>query len=97
MIRQKKTPGCEPRVIADHSGASSVASTLGIRSGATPCGHHDHNIHSRFQPSGQDISTWQRIGHFYLALTAVLLEQAVIEKQRERSTVITLCRKVVDR
>jgi len=51
-------------------GASPVvASALGIRSGATPRGR----IHSIIHPSAlrrkEDISTWRKSGHFYLALT----------------------------
>ena len=51
------------------NGAMPVASALGIRSGATPCGHPHHNAHSQSEPSKPDISKWQAIGHFYLALT----------------------------
>jgi hypothetical protein len=51
-------------------GASPVvASALGIRLGATLRGR----FHSKPSPSTllrkPDISTWQRLGHFYLALT----------------------------
>ena len=53
------------------SGANSVASALGFRSGATPFGH-DHPNTTFQQPSSKpDISIWQRRGHFYLALTAL--------------------------
>ena len=51
------------------SGANSVASALGFRSGATPFGH-DHTNTTFPQPSSkEDISIRQRRGHFYLALT----------------------------
>lgn len=50
-------------------GASPVASALGLRSGATPRGHLHHNPISTAIPLKPDISTWQRTGHFYLALT----------------------------
>jgi hypothetical protein len=50
-------------------GASPVASALGIRLGATPCGLTHLNMPFSARPSKPDISTWQRIGHFYLALT----------------------------
>src|SRR5579862_338667 len=39
------------------------------RLGATPSGHVHPNMPSRFCPSKPDISTWHRLGHFYLALT----------------------------
>ena len=51
------------------SGANSVASALGIRSGATPFGHVHPNIASRLRSGKPDISIWQKRGHFYLALT----------------------------
>jgi hypothetical protein len=52
-------------------GASPVAAVFGSAPGsATP---PEHRIHSNPTPqirsSKEDISTWQRIGHFYLALT----------------------------
>src|SRR5688572_18889618 len=50
-------------------GASPVASALGIRSGATPRGRLQPTMPSLIEPSKADISTWQRRGHFYLALT----------------------------
>ena len=55
---------------ADHFGASSVASALPIRSGATPTEPYHPNIHFLSLTSKPDISTWHRVGHFYLALTA---------------------------
>jgi len=51
------------------NGASPVASALGIRLGATPCGPHQPNMTSPGRPSKQDISTLPGIGHFYFALT----------------------------
>src|SRR5690242_15103499 len=66
-------PGCHRALgglAPTASGASSVASALGIRSGATPSGHHQLNPTPPQPASKPDISTWQRSGHFYLALTA---------------------------
>jgi succinate-semialdehyde dehydrogenase/glutarate-semialdehyde dehydrogenase len=51
------------------NGASPVASALGIRLGATPCGPHQPNMASPARLSKQDISTLLGIGHFYFALT----------------------------
>jgi hypothetical protein len=51
------------------SGANSVASALGFRSGATPFGHDHTNTTSPQPSSKEDISIWQKSGHFYLALT----------------------------
>jgi len=50
--------------------ASPVASALGIRLGATPHGRAHPNMPFSARTSKPDISTWHRIGHFYLALTA---------------------------
>jgi hypothetical protein len=51
-------------------GASPVvASALGIRLGATPRGPIHSNIHPLALRHKEDISTWQKSGHFYLALT----------------------------
>jgi hypothetical protein len=51
-------------------GASPVvASALGIRSGATPRGRIHSNTHPSALRHKEDISTWQKRGHFYLALT----------------------------
>jgi hypothetical protein len=63
---------------ADFSGASPVASALGIRLGATPCGLIHPNIHSPLCSSKQDISTLQRIGHFYFALTGNCHSVAIV-------------------
>jgi hypothetical protein len=55
-------------------GASPVvASALGIRLGATPCGRFQPNMPSPDMPSPAepekgDILIWQRMGHFHLAL-----------------------------
>src|SRR5205807_395311 len=70
--RQTKNP---PRRIRSEGlsrffGASPVASASGIRSGATPCGRPQPNTAPPPAPSKPDISIWQGIGHFYLALTA---------------------------
>lgn len=50
-------------------GASSVASALSTRSGATPRGHIHPNSPTLDARSKQDISTLLGIGHFYFALT----------------------------
>ena len=55
-------------------GANSVASALGIRSGATPCGLIQPNIQLRNTRSKPDILTLLGLGHFYFALTARLPE-----------------------
>src|ERR1017187_9238718 len=72
--QQTGKPGCHRALgglVPTASGANSVASALGIRSGATPFGH-DHTNTTLQQPlSKPDISIWQRRGHFYLALTDV--------------------------
>jgi hypothetical protein len=44
-------------LVTDHSGASSVASALGIRSGATPRGRINTNTHSQTSPAKGDIFT----------------------------------------
>ena len=55
---------------AVYSGANSIASALHLLNGRDPAGNHSH-----FKPklsaaaSKPDISTLQRIGHFYFALT----------------------------
>ncbi len=69
-------PGCHRALgglAPTASGANSVASALGIRSGATPSGYRQPNITSQQTSSKEDISKWQRSGHFYLALTGVPL------------------------
>ena len=50
-------------------GANSVASALGIRSGATPCGLIHPNIQRLNARSKPDILTLLGLGHFYFALT----------------------------
>src|SRR3954452_8928785 len=70
-------PRLSPGFAADHCGATSVASALGVRSGATPGGHDHHNIHSRFRTLKPDISKWQAIGHFYLALTPRTIRRTI--------------------
>src|SRR3954452_24963098 len=58
------------RVSTDHSGASPVASALGIRLGATPGGRNDTNTHSENHASkGTFLPCWKR-GHFHFALTS---------------------------
>ena len=55
---------------ADCLGASSIASALGIKSRRDPALNANHStIASAATCPKADISTWQRIGHFYLALT----------------------------
>jgi hypothetical protein len=75
VVKSKsKTPErSRSRVLAVpiRNGASPVASALGIRSGATPCGLTHPNIPFSAGRSKPDISIWQRLGHFYLALTAL--------------------------
>ena len=73
LMRQKQNPrslfgGCLPF----SNGASSVASALSIRSGATPRGHCQPNTPLPKFRSKQDISTLLAIGHFYFALTGIL-------------------------
>lgn len=55
------------------SGANSVVSALGLRSGATPFGHVHTNIASWLRSAEPDISIWQKRGNFYLALTDRLI------------------------
>jgi transposase len=52
-------------------GASPVAAVFGSAPGSATSPKHRIHLKPRPQtpPSKQDISTWQRIGHFYLALT----------------------------
>ncbi len=67
-------PGCHRALgglAPTASGANSVASALGVRSGATPFGHRHPTINSQHPFSKEDISTWQKSGHFYLAPTAL--------------------------
>jgi hypothetical protein len=60
---------------AVYFGASPVASALYPRLGRDPSADRFHtNMPSSSAWSKQDISTLQRIGHFYFALTAVLRE-----------------------
>ncbi len=55
---------------ADFFGASPVASALDLRTGRNPAADQpDTNMHLFPARSKQDISTLQRIGHFYFALT----------------------------
>jgi len=67
---------------ADFSGASPVASALGIRLGATPRGLIHPNTHSPLCSSKQDISTLQGIGHFYFALTKNAIARQTGSRQR---------------
>jgi len=55
---------------ADYFGASPVASALNLpQERDSPENRIHTTAHSPVEPSKQDISTWQGIGHFYLALT----------------------------
>src|ERR1700680_4374732 len=55
---------------ADYFGASPVASALNLpQERDFPKNRIHTTTHSPVEPSKQDISTWQTIGHFYLALT----------------------------
>ena len=59
---------------AVYSGASSVASALNLpQERDSPENRIHTNTHSHSARSKPDISTLQRIGHFYFALTAFLL------------------------
>jgi hypothetical protein len=65
------------RAISNHSGglaptasgANSVASALGTSPGATPAKLCQHNMRVLNRPSEPELSTWLRVGTFYLALT----------------------------
>src|SRR5437764_8603636 len=56
------------RVSTDHSGASPVASALGIRLGATPRGRNYTNMHSQTATPKGDILTLLEKGTFSLCL-----------------------------
>ena len=58
---------------AVYFGANSVASALNLpRDRDVPKNHPYSNPHLSNRLAKPDISTWQRIGHFYLALTSML-------------------------
>ena len=60
------------RISADFFGASPVASALDLRLGRDPDTDRIYLITpSSLPPSKQDLSTLQRIGHFYFALTGL--------------------------
>src|SRR5947199_10789052 len=65
-VRKAKDPHsiAAARVSTDHSGASPVASALGIRLGATPRGRNYTNTHSQRQPAKGDILTLLDKGTF---------------------------------
>jgi hypothetical protein len=70
----KNPRGSQPaRVSTDHSGASSVASALGIRWGATPRGRHHTNTHSQNSSLKQDLSTLLEQGTFSFCLDRSLV------------------------
>src|SRR3954453_14175840 len=68
--KQKTLTAAKPQGFSiDHSGASPVASALGIRLGATPGGRNYTNTHSENHASkGTFLPCWKR-GHFHFALT----------------------------
>ena len=73
-----KTPGQKRSRVLElpiSNGASPVASALGIRLGATPRGLHQPNLASPARLSKQDISTLLGLGHFYFALTLMVVAQ----------------------
>ncbi len=59
QMHQKQNPRDHSRVLLlpIRNGASPIASALGIRSGATPCGLIHPNRHPQLTPPKQDIST----------------------------------------
>jgi hypothetical protein len=67
----KTKPRPKPGPVTDHFGATSVASALSIRAGATPHGPIHPNMLLSVNPSKEDISTWQESGRFYSALTGL--------------------------
>jgi hypothetical protein len=85
--QQAGKPGCHRALgglVPTASGANSVASALGFRSGATPFGHDHTNTTFRQPSSKPDISIWQTRGHFYLALTSVGVSEAQMINPRRR-------------
>jgi hypothetical protein len=79
---KRKPSGVTRGFVADFFGANPVASALGIRSGATPRGRIHCNIRSSALPAKEDISTWQKRGHFYLALTSFIFHLLFIQLLR---------------
>ena len=69
--QKSKTPGGIRgfSLLPISNGASSIASALGIRLGATPRERTHLNSQLQFHPTKQDISTLLGLGHFYFALT----------------------------
>jgi hypothetical protein len=72
VIPTKANPSRSRGSLTDHFGATSVASALGIRPGATPFGPIHPNMTFSNLLFKVDTSTRQRLGHFYLALTVML-------------------------
>src|SRR5437763_15224656 len=70
------------RVSTDHSGASPVASALGIRLGATPRGRNYTNMHSQTATPKGDILTLLEKGTFSLCLDITAL---TIDGRKERT------------
>ena len=69
-------------------GASPVASALDLPQKSDPPKNRTHTtMPSSAHLSKQDISTWQRIGHFYLALTdvAAIVATAALRKQEPQN------------
>src|SRR4029079_2899797 len=63
------------------SGASPVAAVFGSApASATPPEHRSYFNPAPLNSSSKpDISTWQRTGHFYLALTAMAVQPMAVE------------------
>ncbi len=71
-MRPKKNPSTgrwARRGVGRFSGASSVASALAVRPGATPRGPFHPNTYPAALLRKADISTLLALGHFYFALT----------------------------
>jgi hypothetical protein len=73
--KAKPSAGASPCILnrglaAVYSGANSIASALHLLNGRDPAENQSHsNPELSVAASKPDISTWQRIGHFYFALT----------------------------
>ena len=94
-IQKQNPPTSVGGFAAVYFGASPVASALDLRLGRDPSADRFHtNMPSSSVWSKPDISTLQRIGHFYLALTSYRGSQAEAENMRlgiliKRFTLIT--------
>jgi len=67
--RKRKPSGVTRGFPADFFGAIPVASALGAAAGATPPQRLQIIMAALLPPPKPELSTWQRIGTFYLALT----------------------------